>query len=68
MKNKLKKALEMLKYFGVLTAMIASIVVGLYGIVYAMIYAFVYIVIFLVSLAGLGFGLFTLNIVTKNLR
>ena len=65
---KLKDIKDMLRFFIVTVAMIVAIVVGIYAIVYALINAFIFIGTFILGVAGLGFGLVTLNIVAKRLK
>ena len=62
------KIYNMIRFLLVLTAMITAIGVGLYGIIYSLIHAWIYIGIFVISVAGLSFGLFTLNTVSERLK
>ena len=64
----IEKLVNMLKAFMVLAATIVAIGAGLFGVVYGMINAFWYICIFVAGLAGLGFGLVTLQTIADKLR
>lgn len=62
------KALNMIKSAVVLAAMLIMIAVGIYALVYSLTHALLHIGIFILGVLGLGFGLFTLHIVSEKLR
>ena len=64
----MKKVINMSKTLLIITSVITAIGVGMYAIVYALINAAAYIGVFLVGAIGLGFGLFSLKVISDNLK
>ena len=62
------KIVNMLRSLVILAATLVAIGAGLFGVIYGMINSFWYICIFVAGLAGLGFGLVTLQTIADKLK
>tara|TARA_R100000008_G_scaffold86659_1_gene80700 strand:- start:431 stop:637 length:207 start_codon:yes stop_codon:yes gene_type:complete len=68
MKKLSKNILSMLRFLIAVTAMLALITIGTYGMVWAMINAFVHIVTFIGGALAFIFGVFILKMMSDNLK
>ena len=63
-----KKIITLLKHFLIFAAMLTTIIVGCYGVFYAVTSAVMEVIILVFSITSIGFGLFTLDIITAKLN